>query len=161
MMAPIRVAVVEDEPLFRGLLEHHLARSPRLEVVGAYADGDAALAGVPTTQPDVVTLDIELPGSLDGIRLGVALRQELPGLGIVILSNHADPRFLGALPRTVTSGWSYLLKKSVTNIEALDRAVEGAADGTVTIDPAVVAGMQPKPGGALLRLTRRQRDIME
>jgi DNA-binding NarL/FixJ family response regulator len=161
MMAPIRVAVVEDEPLFRGLLEHHLARSPRLEVVGAYADGDAALAGVPETQPDVVTLDIELPGSLDGIRLGVALRQELPGLGIVILSNHADPRFLGALPRTVTSGWSYLLKKSVTNIEALDRAVEGAADGTVTIDPAVVAGMQPKPGGALLRLTRRQRDIME
>jgi DNA-binding NarL/FixJ family response regulator len=110
-MTPIRVAIVEDEPLYRGLLEHYFERHPRLDVVGSYADGAAALAGVPATRPDVVTLDIELAGRVDGIQVGVALRQKLSQLGIVILSNHADPRFLGALPREVTSGWSYLLKK--------------------------------------------------
>jgi DNA-binding NarL/FixJ family response regulator len=160
-MSPIRVAVVEDEPLYRGLLENYLGRHPRLEVVGVYADGPSALAGVPEAAADVVTLDIELIGDLDGIQVGVALRQKLPSLGIVILSNHADPRFLGALPREVTSGWSYLLKKSVSNTETLDRAVEGAANGTVTLDPAIVAGMRPNPGSPLSRLTRRQREIMD
>jgi len=160
-MTGIRVAVVEDEPLYRGLLEHHLARHPRLEVVGAYADGAAALAGVPGDRPDVVTLDIELPGKVDGIQVGLSLRQKLPGLGIVVLSNHADPRFLGALPREAISGWSYLLKKSVSDIETLDRAIEGAAGGTVILDPAIVAGMRPRPGGPLARLTPRQREIMD
>jgi DNA-binding NarL/FixJ family response regulator len=160
-MNPIRVAVVEDEPLYRGLLEHYLGRHDRFEVVGVYADGASALEDVPNVSADVVTLDIELAGGLDGIQVGLGLRKQLPKLGIVILSNHADPRFLGALPREVTSGWSYLLKKSVSNTETLDRAVEGAASGTVTLDPAIVAGMRPNPGSPLSRLTRRQREIME
>ena len=146
-MAQIKIAIVEDEPLFRGLLENHLRRHPGLEVVGAYADGMSALASLPDIGPDVVTLDIEMPGRMDGIDVGLALRQRLPRLGIVILSNHADPRFLGALPREATSGWSYLLKKSVSDIETLDRAVEGAANGAVMLDPTVVAAMRPKPGG--------------
>jgi DNA-binding NarL/FixJ family response regulator len=155
-----KIAIVEDEPLFRGLLENHLRRHPGLEVIGAYADGVSALADLPALGPDVVTLDIEMPGRMDGIEVGLALRQRLPRLGIVILSNHADPRFLGALPREATSGWSYLLKKSVSDIETLDRAVEGAATGTVMLDPAVVAAMRPRPGGPLTRLTPRQREII-
>jgi DNA-binding NarL/FixJ family response regulator len=106
----VRVAIVEDEPLFRGLLEQHLARHPRFNVVGTYADGPTAVAGVVEAAADVVTMDIELAGSVDGIQTAVTLRRRDPRLGIVILSNHADPRFLGALPREVTSGWSYLLK---------------------------------------------------
>jgi DNA-binding NarL/FixJ family response regulator len=160
-VAQIKIAIVEDEPLFRGLLENHLRRHPGLEVVGAYADGMSALASLPDIGPDVVTLDIELPGRMDGIDVGLALRQRLPRLGIVILSNHADPRFLGALPREATSGWSYLLKKSVSDIETLDRAVEGAANGAVMLDPTVVAAMRPKPGGPLARLTPRQREIVD
>lgn len=156
----IRVGVVEDEPLYRGLLQHYLTQRPRLTVVGTYADGAAALDRLPSDRPDVVTLDIELPGRVDGIQVGLSLRQRLPNLGIVVLSNHADPRFLGALPREAISGWSYLLKKSVTDIETLDRAVEGAAAGTVTLDAAIVAGMRPKVGGPLARLTERQREIL-
>jgi len=160
MASPIRVAIVEDEPLYRGLLERYLAQHPRLSVIGTYADGATALAEVPDQSADVVTLDIELPGRMDGIQTALALRQRLPAVGIVILSNHADPRFLGVLPREVTSGWSYLLKKSVSRVEVLDRAVEGAAAGTVTLDPAIVAGMRPRPGGAVARLTPRQREIL-
>jgi DNA-binding NarL/FixJ family response regulator len=159
-MQAIHVAIVEDEPLYRGLLEHYLAQRPGLEVVGSYADGASALAAATTVEPDVVTLDIELPGALDGIQTAIALREQLSTVGIVILSNHADARFLGALPREVISGWSYLLKKSVSNVEILDRAVAGAATGTVTLDPAIVAGMRPRPGGAVARLTPRQREIL-
>ncbi len=158
--APIRIAVVEDEPLYRGLLQHYLAQHPRLRVVGTYSSGDSALQGLPSTRPDVVTLDIELQGRIDGIEVGLMLRQQLPDLGIVVLSNHADPRFLGALPRRAISGWSYLLKKSVSDVETLDRAIEGAAAGTVTLDPVIVAGMRPRTGGPLARLTPRQREIM-
>jgi DNA-binding NarL/FixJ family response regulator len=159
-MPAIRVAIVEDEPLYRGLLEQHMARHSRFEVVGAYADGTSALAGVPQVGADVVTLDIELPGGVDGIQTGLTLRKQQPGLGIVILSNHADPRFLGSLPRQATSGWSYLLKKSVSNVETLERAVEGAATGRVMLDPAIVAAMRPKAGGPLHRLTPRQVEIL-
>ncbi len=155
-----RIAVVEDEPLFRGLLQHYLSQHPRLEVVGAYADGLSALHDLVSNAPDVVTLDIELPGQMDGIQTGLALRRQLPNLGIVLLSNHADARFLGSLAPTDISGWSYLLKKSVSRMEILDRAVEGAASGTVTLDPAIVAGMRPRTGGRVERLTPRQREIM-
>jgi DNA-binding NarL/FixJ family response regulator len=160
-MPAVRVALVEDEPLFRNLLQHYLTRQASLEVVGAFEDGPTALREIPSLAPDVVTLDIELPGRVDGIQVGISLRQQLPSLGIVILSNHADPRFLGALPHEVTSGWSYLLKKSVSDMQTLDRAVEGAARGVVTLDPAVVAGMRPRVGSRLDRLTPRQREILE
>src|SRR5919198_5936755 len=156
----VRVAVVEDEPLFRGLLEHYLGQHPALEVVGSFADGESALAEVPGCRPDVVTLDIELPGRLDGIQLGLALRRQVPGLGIVVLSNHGDPRFVAALPREVKSGWSYLLKKSVGQLETLSRAVQGAAAGVVMLDPQLVAGLHPRAGGVLARLTPRQREII-
>jgi len=159
-MAPIRVAIVEDEPLYRGLLEQHLGRQSRFEVVGAYADGPSALDNLGIGAADVATLDIELPGRLDGIQTALALRERQPGLGIVILSNHADPRFLGALPREVTSGWSYLLKKSVSDVGTFERAVEGAANGAVSLDPAIVAAMRPKAGSPMLRLTPRQHEIL-
>lgn len=159
-MTSIRLALVEDEPLYRDLLQHYLARHPGLDVVGAYPDGPTALAELPALAPDVVTLDIELPGRLDGIQVGISLRQQIPRLGIVILSNHADPRFLGALPREVTGGWSYLLKKSVSDIQTLDRAIEGAARGEVTLDPAVVTRMRPRAGSHVDHLTPRQRDIL-
>jgi DNA-binding NarL/FixJ family response regulator len=156
----IKVAVVEDEPLFRGLLERFLNQHPRLEVVGAYADGSDALRDAPSLAPQVVTLDVELPGEMDGIATGLKLRERLPGLGIVVLSNHADPRFVAALPRRGLAGWSYLLKKSVGDVDVLGQAVEGAARGEVMVDPTLVAGLRPRSGGAVDRLTARQQGIL-
>jgi DNA-binding NarL/FixJ family response regulator len=160
MQDRVRVGVVEDEPLFRGLLEHFLGQHPRLEVVGAWADGAAALSAAADDKPEEVTLDIELAGPLDGIATGLRLREQLPGLGIVVLSNHADARFIAALPRRGLAGWSYLLKKSVRDLEVLGQAVEGAANGQVMLDPQLVAGMRPRAGSALERLTGRQQEIL-
>ena len=97
---------------------------------------------------------------MDGIRLGMELRRKLPGIGTVLLSNHADPRFVSNLSRWEVSGWSYLLKKSVRDLSTLERAIEGAVDGTVMLDPQLVAGMQPRPGGRLAGLSGRQHEIL-
>jgi DNA-binding NarL/FixJ family response regulator len=152
--------VVEDEPLFRSLLVRALALDPRFEVVGAWSDGASALTDAPAARPDVVTLDIELPGRVDGIQVGYALRQQLPRLGIVVLSNHDDPRFVGAIADDQFAGWSYLLKRSVRDLDALGRAVAGAAAGDVVVDAQLVDRLKPRRGGLLEGLTARQREIL-
>ena len=156
----LRLMLVDDEDLYRDLLRTALGQQPRLSVVGAFRDAETALATAPSLQLDVAVLDIELGSGLDGIHLGLALRQSLPTLGIVLLSNHADLRFVAALHRRPITGWSYLLKQSVRDVAALRRAVEGAAEGDVVLDPRLVAGLQPRAGGPLERLTPRQRDVL-
>jgi DNA-binding NarL/FixJ family response regulator/DNA-binding XRE family transcriptional regulator len=156
----LRVLLVEDEDLYRDLLQAALRQQPGLQVVGAFGDAPTALATGPSLRPDVAVLDIELPGELNGIHLGLALRQTLPRVGIVLLSNHADLRFVAALHRRPVTGWSYLLKQSVRDVAALRRAVEGAADGDVVLDPRLVAGIQPRIGGLLERLTPRQLEVL-
>ena len=157
----VRVMIVEDEGLFRDLLRTSLAQHPRLEVVGAYGDGEAALVGAEQDRPQVAMLDIELGRAMNGIQLGLQLRKQYPGLGIVLLSNHGDPRFVSSLPQEAMTGWSYLLKKSVGDVHALSRAIEGAAAGFVVLDRQLMSGMQPKQGGLLGRLTPRQAEILE
>jgi DNA-binding NarL/FixJ family response regulator len=152
--------LVEDEDLYRDLLRTALGQQPGLNVVGAFRDAPTALATGPSLRPDAAVLDIQLAGGLDGIHLGLALRRILPSLGIVLLSNHADLRFVAALHRRPVTGWSYLLKQSVRDVATLRRAVEGAADGEVVLDPRLVAGMRPRAGGHLERLTPRQRDVL-
>lgn len=156
----VRVVVVEDEGLFRDLVRIALSTHPRLEVVGTYADAESALAEVPTLAPDVAILDIELDGPLNGVQLGLRLRRDLPDLGVVLLSNHRDPDFLSSLPAETIAGWSYLLKRSVGDVEALWRAIEGAAGGLVVLDPALVTDMQPRSNSGVSRLAPRQREIL-
>ncbi|MBI3970163.1 MAG: response regulator transcription factor [Chloroflexi bacterium] len=157
---PVTVALVEDEPLYRDLLQVALARHPRLRVAGAFADGEAALAALPALRPRVALLDIALPGPYHGVELGLRLRAALPELGIVLLSNHADPQYLAAVPPAAAAGWSYLLKRSVADVETLVRAIAGAAAGAVVVDPAIVDALRPRPGSPLAALRARQRQIL-
>jgi DNA-binding NarL/FixJ family response regulator len=156
----VRVVVVEDEGLYRDLVRIALSTHPRLDVVGAYGDAESTLAEVPALAPDVAILDIELAGPLNGVQLGLRLRRELPEIGVVLLSNHRDPDFLSSLPVETLAGWSYLLKKSVGDVETLWRAIEGAASGLVVLDPALVTDMQPRSNSSVSRLAPRQREIL-
>ncbi|MFS8583216.1 MAG: response regulator, partial [Limnochordales bacterium] len=84
----LRVIVLEDEPLYLDLLVKALAWYPQFDIVGTFADARSCLAAAPALQPQVALLDIELPGDMTGIDVGLELRDALPGLGIVLLSNH-------------------------------------------------------------------------
>ena len=157
----LRVAVVEDDALFRDLLAIGLERQNGIAVTGVYADAEAALIAIPQDPPHVALLDIDLGPGPTGIQLGMYLREQLPALGIVLLSNHWIPRFLAALPPESMAGWCYLLKRSVSDVAALGRAIEGAAAGLVVVDPHLVAGRRPRDGSALEQLTQRQREILD
>lgn len=156
----LRVILVEDESLFRDLLRTALSQHPRLEVVGAFGDGQSAVDAGPRLRPDVALLDIELGGALNGIQVGMLLRRQLPTLGIVLLSNQSAPRVLQSFPADSVSGWSYLLKGSVRDVASLERAIEGAASGFMVLDPQLVNSRRARSGGLLERLTPRQREIL-
>ncbi len=159
--AKIRVVIVEDEPLFRDLLRVALSRHQHLEVLGAFGDGESALDAIPALSPNVAILDIELGGSMNGIKLGLLLRRQLPDVGIVLLSNYKEPQFVASLPSDAVAGWSYLFKRSVSDVATVTRAIEGAAARYVVLDPELVASRRPRPEGLLAHLTARQREIME
>jgi len=160
LQGKIKVVIVEDEGLFRDLLRVALSQHSRIDVVGAFGDARSALAAVPALRPQVAILDIELRGDMNGIQLGLLLRQQLPELGIVLLSNHHDPQFLASVPRAAIAGWSYLLKKSVSDVQALGRAIEGAAAGFVVLDPLLAGASRQEAASPLANLTPRQRDIL-
>lgn len=158
--AVLTVVVVEDEPLLLDLLRTALHHHPALEVVGVYSRSDDALRHIPQLQPQVALLDIDLGAGLSGIQLGMLLREQLSTLGIVLLSNHWVPQFLATLSPDSMAGWCYLLKRSVADVDTLVRAIQGAAVGLMVLDPYIVARRRPRPGGALARLTPRQRDVL-
>ena len=154
----LHIAIVEDEDLFRDLLRLALGRHEGFRLVGSFSNAPEALERIPTLEPDLVMLDIDLGGSMNGVELGVALQQQLPNLGVVLLSNHQDLEFVAGLGTEVRR-WSYLLKKTVRDLNVLVRALEGTADGMVVLDPQLVAGMKPQRG-VLSTLTARQLDVL-
>lgn len=158
--SPVTIAIVEDEGLFRSLLEVTLSNVGQFEVVGSFAQAKRALHEIPTLKPDVALLDIELGAGMTGLQLGVALRRHLPRLGIVLLSNHCDPEFLASVPTTAVAGWSYLLKKSVEHVETLARAITGSREGLVVLDPQLVTAIRADERSPLARLTPRQQQVL-
>lgn len=157
----IRLVLVEDDDLFRNLLTVCLSRLPAFQVIATFSDSDDALARTASYRPDAAILDIDLPGAMNGVELGLALRRQLTHMGVVLLSNHAIPQLLSSLPPEAVGGWSYLLKKSVSDVDALARAISGSAAGMMTLDSSLVAGMRPRHGGHLADLTRRQREVLD
>lgn len=157
---PCRVVLVEDEPLFRDLLAVTLGAAGGIEVIGGFDRGEDALEAIPALAPDVVLLDINLAGVMNGVQLGVQLRRAMPDLGVVLLSSLFDPTLLTSLPPDVVNGWSYLLKQSVADVEMLRRAIRGARSGLMVLDPELVAGSRRQRAGGLARLTERQVQLL-
>lgn len=156
----LRVAVVEDEPLFRDLLRVALDGLPGFSVVATLGSAAEALTRIPQLRPDVVLLDVELGAPPNGIEVARRLRADRPELGVVILSNHSAPEFVASLPLG-RAGWSYLLKSSVRDVAALERALHGAASGTITLDPHLVQRMGQRVQGPLAQLTPRQLEVLQ
>jgi DNA-binding NarL/FixJ family response regulator len=119
----IKVAIVDDEPVVRSGLENLLRRSPGFQCVGAYADGESAMSGLPQKPPDVLLMDIQLPG-IDGISAIRTLRGQLPNTEIIMLTAMEDHDRIFASFTAGASG--YLLKHTAPNkiLEAI-REVSG------------------------------------
>lgn len=160
-MDTTRIVVVDDEDLFRELLCHTLSAQQDLEVVGVAMDGESAVDVAREQKPDVVLMDIELPGEMDGIEAALKIKNERPETGIVILSSHNERRYVTSLPIDEIGGWAYLLKQTVPDMATLTRAIHGSKAGMVVLDPAVVANLRPRKGSAVARLTPRHQEVLQ
>jgi DNA-binding NarL/FixJ family response regulator len=159
---PIRVLVVDDHPVVRQGLRSFLASRDGIEVVGEAADGEAAVAEARRLRPDVVLLDLVMPGG-GGVDAIARIREEGDGPAVLVLTSFAgDDQVLPA----VRAGASGYLLKDVDGAE-LEAAIRTVAQGGALLDPHVagtVMGEVARPGrrGALdvETLTPREREVL-
>jgi DNA-binding NarL/FixJ family response regulator len=129
----VRVLVVDDQRLVREGVASLLALEPGIEVVGTAADGREAVEHAVTRQPDVVLMDVRMPGT-DGVEATATVRRRAPGVRVVMLTTFDDEDYVVRALRAGASG--YLLK----DLPAADlaRAVRLAHAGVDQFDPAAV-----------------------
>jgi DNA-binding NarL/FixJ family response regulator len=156
----LRVAVVEDQPLYRSMLVALLESQPDVRVLAVASGASEARAAVTPGLVDVAILDVEL-GDGNGIGLGVSLRRADAALGIVLLSSHDVMSLLLDLPPDMTRGWSYLSKNSSTAISTLMHALRATAAGGTVLDPELVQKATPRSGSAISGLSPRQYQVLQ
>ncbi len=134
----IRVIVAEDSYLVREGVVRLLKTQSEIEVAGACGDLDALLGMVEAEKPDVVLTDIRMPptGTDEGVRAANTLRERHPSIGVVMLSQYAEPAYALALLEHGSAGRAYLLKERVSDIDQLLRAIREVADGRLGHRPA-------------------------
>ncbi|MGD9793805.1 MAG: response regulator [Acidimicrobiia bacterium] len=161
-----RVVLAEDNALLRAGLARLLESDPSVEVVGTAGDLDELLERARSLRPDVVITDIRMPPTStdEGIRAATVLGNERPELGIVVLSQYANPSYAIALLEAGSSGRAYLLKDRVADAGELVRAVRAVAAGGSVITPEVVDQMlraRRPADDPVSTLTIREREVLE
>jgi DNA-binding NarL/FixJ family response regulator len=159
-----RVLLADDHQLFRDGLRSLLQRSPGFTVVGEAADGLEALRLCRDLQPDVVLLDISMPG-LNGVEAARRIGVEAPGTRILIVSMHADRRFVAESLRAGARG--YLLKDSA--FPEVVQAIQAVMRGHMFLSPAITdvvaqdfASQVPSPERSAFRLlSPREREVLQ
>lgn len=160
------MVIAEDSLLVREGVRRLLDRQPELEVVATCADLPELVAAVERETPDVVVTDVRMPPSStdEGIRAANQFRASHPGLGVVVLSQYAEPGYANALLQGGSSGRAYLLKERVSEPGQLTEAVRAVARGGSMIDPAVVevlVNAARRDASPLAALTEREVEVLE
>jgi DNA-binding NarL/FixJ family response regulator len=162
----IRLVLADDHYLVREGVRRLLETEPEIEVVAVCGDLDSLLAAVEAEQPDVVVTDIRMPpnGVDEGIQAAERLRDTHPDVGVVVLSQYAEPRYALALLESGTARRAYLLKERVDNLAELVAAIRAVAEGGSVIDPKVVEGLVAEKArveeSPMHQLTPREHDVL-
>jgi DNA-binding NarL/FixJ family response regulator len=163
----IRVVLAEDNYLLREGIRQLLETSDEIELVASCADLTELERAIEAHSPDVVVTDIRMPptGTDEGLRAAERLRAERPEVGVVVLSQYAEPEYALALLDKGASGRAYLLKERVSDIDQLVSAVREVARGGSVIDPRVVevlvAARSAARDSPIAQLTPRERDVLQ
>jgi DNA-binding NarL/FixJ family response regulator len=163
---PIRLVLAEDDYLVREGIRRLLETCPEFQVVAVCGDLESLLAAVDAERPDVVVTDIRMPpGGMDeGIQAAERLRETNPEVGVVVLSQYANPSYVLALLEGGSARRAYLLKERVKDLGQLVAAIEAVAEGGSMIDPKVVEALVAENARSedspLNELTPRERDVL-
>ena len=163
-MEPARVLVVDDHPLIRSGLRVLLAEEPSVELVGEAATGEDALAAAATLAPDVVLMDLNLPG-IDGVQVTRQLLTEHPHTKVLVLTMLEDDDSLRAALQAGARG--YLLKGAGGDetVRAILSVAAGDAVFSAPVADRVLDAAAPPPPAATARqtfpaLTDREHDVL-
>jgi DNA-binding NarL/FixJ family response regulator len=159
----MRVVIADDAVILReGAVR--LLEEAGFEVVAQAGDAEDLLRKVRAHKPDVALIDVRMPpdNADDGLRAALTLREELPDVGILLLSQYAEERYLAELLDRGADGVGYLLKDRVAEVERLTDAVRRVGEGGSVLDPEVVALMLGRRAheGPLEDLTPREREVL-
>lgn len=153
---PIRVVVADAEYMIREFLTVILSNTAAVELAAACSNGNELRRAIAASHPDVVITETSLPpwGVGEGTRIAAGLRQTHPGIGVVVLSGHAEPACAVRLFDGGTDRRAYLLKEQLRDTEELIEAIKKVANGESVIDPLVVdALIQARSRASHARLT--------
>ena len=157
----MRVVIAEDQVLLRAGLAR-LFEDAGHEVSAAVGDADALLAAVARAEPDLVVADVRMPPTFsdEGARAAGRIREEHPGVGVLVLSQHVETQHAIAL--VSEGGFGYLLKDRVLDVQEFIDAAERVSRGGSALDPQVVAALLSPTGGdaRLADLTAREREVL-
>jgi DNA-binding NarL/FixJ family response regulator len=161
----LRIVVGEDEPFVReGIL--HVLSAAGFDVVGSAADARELVRMANAHEPDVVVTDIQMPPDHadDGLRAALEIRARRPSVGVLVLSQFLEDRYVFDLVNDGAQGVGYLLKEKVGDLATFTDAVRRVAEGGSALDPDVVgrlvgAGRKRKPG-RLDHLTPREQQVL-
>ena len=163
----VKVLIADDEYLVREGARSVLSSVPGIDVLGVAGDPEELLAAINATPPDVVVLDIRMPPTYqtEGIDAAHVIRCTHPGIGIVILSQYADPEYALELLRDGSKGLAYLLKERLGEPTKLAEAIREVARGGSVLDTKVVDGLidaqHRRARSRLHGLTPREGQVLE
>lgn len=163
---PIRVAVAEDAYIVREFLTGFLSSAAGIELVAVCTDGKELRSAIARWHPDVVVTDIRMPpsGAEEGVRVAMQLHESDPEVGVVVLSQYAEPTYALDLLGAGTGRRAYLLKERIRDRQQLLGAIETVAEGGSVIDPMIVDVLIQARARAvhsrLSELTPRERELL-
>jgi DNA-binding NarL/FixJ family response regulator len=160
------VVIAEDSFLVREGVHRLLARQSDIELVAESADLPGLMAAVAEHSPDVVVTDIRMPptSSDEGIQAATTLRKSHPHIGVVVLSQFAEPAYATPLLADGSAGRAYLLKERIGEPGQLVEAIRAVARGGSIIDPVVVDAIlrdsAKRRSSRLATLTQREQNVL-
>ena len=158
--------MAEDSYLVREALRELLDSDPEVELLAVAEDTRSLAAAVDREQPDVVLTDILMPPfeGGDGVHIAARLRETHPEIGVVVLSQYAEPGFALELFESGSAGRAYLLKERVASRAEIVAAIHAVAGGGSVIDPKIVDTLIAERSRAaestLTALTAREREVL-
>jgi DNA-binding NarL/FixJ family response regulator len=159
----VRVVIADDSGLLRDGLSGLLSEAG-MRVVATASDAQELMSAVAEHLPDVAIIDIRMPPTYthEGARAAVELRERHQNLGILLLSQSLESRYVTDLVRAHPGRFGYLLKDRVVDVQVLVQALRTIVAGGTVLDPDVVAHLLGRNDLAdqLARLSNREREVL-